>query len=646
MDLRARVRELLQNRQYWILGAILLAALVNGMVFLFVVPPWQHYDEPTNFEYAWLLANRPGRPQPGDYDASMRRQVAASMIAHGFWDRIGPTPDLDAAEDPVWIGISQIEDRPLAYWIAALPLRLLKTRSVTNQLYAGRFVSVLFYLLMVLSAWGILREVTQAENQLQWVFPLSLAIFPGLGNLMSSLNNDAAAIGLFSLFLWVSVRLLQRGFSWLGLLMMTFLGVLCLLTKITVYFSVILIPLVLYFSLMKGKSPKWVYGPLACMLALLAITSLTGGDAAAWYRSTLQVDPLRVKSDEAMAGDYVFALDVQAKSNPSWHSPLFQPVLVENVRKMQGQTVTLGAWIWASQPGETSTPVFGDGIKTYRKKVKVTTEPAFYTLKAQVDEKSYRAYILLPSSLNPKDPQDRVFYDGIVLLVGDWPSDEAPILLDSTANQGTWGGEPFTNLLRNASAEKGSLRVRPWLDKLIGRFSSYYSGPSFSLHYLLDLPGIAWHYRMTGYRLFRTFWGEFGWGNVPLLLGSTPYRTIGYFSALSLLGVFLAGFRHRKELPWSLLILFGLALTGVWGIAFLRGTSHLSVTWFYLPVARYGYPVIIPTLLLVCVGAVELLRRGALLLRMHPLFPYLLYLAWFLVLDIVALYSISTYYNL
>lgn len=646
MDLRTRVRSLLTNREYWILVAILLAALINGLVFLFVVPPWQHYDEPTNFEYAWLFANRPGRPQPGDYDADMRRQVAASMIAHGFWDRIGPIPDLDVAEDPVWIGISQIEDRPLAYWIASLPLRLLKARSVTNQLYAGRFVSVIFYLLMVMSAWGILREVTQPGNQLRWVFPLSLAIFPGLGNLMSSMNNDAAAIGLFSLFLWICVRLLQRGFSWFGLLVMTFIGALCMVTKITVYFSFVLMPFVLYFSLLKGKSPRLVYGLLAGTLVMLAIASLTGGDAAAWYRSTLQVDPLRVKSNEAIAGEYVFAMDPHAKSNPTWHSPLFQPLLLENVEKIQGQTVTLGAWIWATQPGEVYTPTFGDGIKNYRQKVNVTTEPKFFTLKAKVNEKSFRAYILLPSSLNPKDPQARLFFDGIILLVGDWPSDETPVLLDPAASQGTWGGEPFTNLLRNASAEKGSLRVRPWLDKLVGRFSAYYSGPSFSLHYLLDLPGIAWHYRMTGYRLFRTFWGEFGWGNVPLLLGSTPYRTIGYFTALALIGAFLASFRHRKELPWNVLILFGLALAGVWGIAFLRGTSHISVTWFYLPVARYGYPVIIPTLLVICIGAIELLRRGAAKLRLHSLFPYLLYLAWFLLLDIVALYSISTYYNL
>jgi len=41
---------------------ILVLALANGLLYLVLVPPWQHYDEPTHFEYAWLrlwCINRP-----------------------------------------------------------------------------------------------------------------------------------------------------------------------------------------------------------------------------------------------------------------------------------------------------------------------------------------------------------------------------------------------------------------------------------------------------------------------------------------------------------------------------------------------------------------------------------------------------------
>jgi hypothetical protein len=634
-----------QRKEYLILGVILLITLITGLVYLFVVPPWQHFDEPTNFEYAWLFANRPSRPQPGDYDAAMRRQVAASMIENKFWGSDEPERDLDEEVDPVSIGISQLDDRPLAYWVASLPLRLVRTRSVTNQLYVGRFVSVLFYLLTVLSAWGILREITSPGNALRWVFPLSLAILPGLGNLMSSMNNDAAAIAIFSLFLWGSVRLYQGGFSWLDFAWIIVTGGLCYLTKITVYIALPLIPLVLYLTLLKGKDRKLVYGILISGVLVLVFFALDSGDAAYWYRSTVQTDPTRMESQEAVVGDHVIALDANAQTFPSWQYPVFQPVLRENVAKLQGQTVTIGAWIWATQPVKSSTPVFGDGIRTYGQKIDVNTEPTFYTLKANVNENSYRAYIMLPAKLSPNEPNAKIFYDGIILAVGEWPGDEVPILSDADASGGTWGGEPFTNLLRNPSAENQTIRAQAWLDRLVGGLTSYYSGPSFNLQYLLDFSGVFWHYRITGLRMFRTFWGEFGWGDVPLLLGSRPYFTMAIYSILALVGAGLAAFRYRKFLPWEVIFLFGLSILGIWGLAFLRGTSHLSVTWFYMPVARYAYPAIIPTMMGLGLGTIGLLQFVKDLFRLPPLTPHILYLVWIFVLNIVSIYSIITYYQ-
>ena len=57
--------------EHTILIAILLLALVNGLFYVFIVPPWQHYDETNHFEYIWLLADRGGFPNPGDYDTGM-----------------------------------------------------------------------------------------------------------------------------------------------------------------------------------------------------------------------------------------------------------------------------------------------------------------------------------------------------------------------------------------------------------------------------------------------------------------------------------------------------------------------------------------------------------------------------------------------
>jgi hypothetical protein len=641
-----RLKLLALFKEYWLLGLILFVTFINGLLFVFVVPPWQHYDEPSNFEYAWLIANRPGFPQPGDYDASMRRQVAESMSKHGFYGRGNPGPDFNSLEDPIDIGISQIDDRPFAYWAASLPLHLMKTRSVTNQLYAGRLVSLIFYLITVASAWGIMREVSPVKSHLRWVFPLSLSLFPGMANLMTSLNNDAAAVAIFSLFLWGSVRIIRKGFSIFGLMWVSSTAVFCYYTKITVYFALLLLPLVLIFTGLNGKRRVWKYGFMSSSIFIVLFSIFSVGDAASWYRATVQLAPTRSESAQAIAGRYVFHLDAAAETYPNSHRPLFQPIRKELISEMKGSTVTLGAWIWSTQPGEAITPIFGDGIKNYSKKIKITTEPTFYAFQAKVNESSFRAYVLLPANITPNEAGVSLFYDSIILVLGERPVNEVPELSDDDAVSGYWGGEPFTNLLRNSSAEAGTIRVQSWLDDVFRRFTTYYTGPSFNLHYLLDFKNIFWHFQLTIHRLFSTFWGQFGWGHVPLLLGSKPYRLMALLTFFAVFGAVVFALRNRKTLPWVFVLIFGLSILGIWGMAYLRSTGHLSVPWFYLPVARYGYPAIIPTMLMFGVGIIELLRIGMRWFHTPPITRYLLYLGLILFLNVVSLYSIVKFYYL
>jgi len=71
---------------------------MNGLFYVFIIPPWQHYDEPNHFEYVWLIADRGRLPMPGDYDQEMRRTVAISMIEHNFFRGMGFTPDLNPGD--------------------------------------------------------------------------------------------------------------------------------------------------------------------------------------------------------------------------------------------------------------------------------------------------------------------------------------------------------------------------------------------------------------------------------------------------------------------------------------------------------------------------------------------------------------------
>ena len=75
----------LRRREDLYLGFILILAMVHGMIYVYVVPPWQHYDEPSHFEYIWLVSNRKRIPQASEFDQSIRREIAASMIENDFF---------------------------------------------------------------------------------------------------------------------------------------------------------------------------------------------------------------------------------------------------------------------------------------------------------------------------------------------------------------------------------------------------------------------------------------------------------------------------------------------------------------------------------------------------------------------------------
>ena len=107
----------LGGRENLIFGIILLIGLIHGMVYVFLMPPWQHYDEPTHFEYAWMIAHQPEWPVPGEYDWAFRAEMVRSMIRNGFYDGNGlPVPDPDQLQGVIaGLQFPQLGAPPLYY---------------------------------------------------------------------------------------------------------------------------------------------------------------------------------------------------------------------------------------------------------------------------------------------------------------------------------------------------------------------------------------------------------------------------------------------------------------------------------------------------------------------------------------------------
>jgi len=176
------------------------------------------------------------------------------------------------------------------------------------------------------------------------------------------------------------------------------------------------------------------------------------------------------------------------------------------------------------------------------------------------------------------------------------------------------------------------------------------------LTYLTDWQGVGWLYRWVSENLFRTFWGNFGWGHIPLM-GNASYTILWIFSALAVIGVIIwlvirivkqKPRTLRSLLPWEVVFLFAMVIGYFWCGAFVRGAPYLQVIRLYVPVARYAYPAIIPTGFLLTLGWVTLLGLVTtpirLCIRRNDLLIIGIYSSLLLVFAVYSILSIVHYY--
>ncbi len=608
---------------------LLLAALLHGLLYLWLIPPWQHYDEPSHFEYARLLATNGTRPDSATVDPALRRAIATSMATHGFY---GDSPPPDLSDDPpVSIGIAAFSHPPGYYALASLPLVLLPAAtlaSIESQLYATRGVSLLLYLLTVAVAIGIMRDLTAPGSPLRWAVPAVLVLLPPFVDLMTAVNSDAGAVAVASLFLWLAVRVVRDGVRpWAQLGLFVLVGALLPLFKNTAAVLVLLVPIVPVVVLLavwrqRGWQWRWLVAGTGAASLLLLVLLLGFGDAAEWYRvrgSAAQPTPTRAVVPAAPHGTHAFTLE-HAATGDDRH--LAQPILPATAASLAGQTVTLGGWLWADQPiaakldlDSATRP--GEARDMTSPLLAITTTPTFYatTFDIPADATAVTVAVVLPTAdATDAATPPRLYADGLVLAAGNYATATAPTFAAATtaASTGEWDGQPFVNLLRNPSAERGTLRLQPWVTQTLGNVASSGGGRNFS-----QFVTVATDSTRTVAVLLAdgtlttppdTLFSGIAWGQVRLEVPGFMWLTRGLLLAAGA-GAGLWLWRARRHPPPAMLLPMLAVLAGalllVWGATITRALPRVY-DGFVFPVARYTYPAIVPTALLLVAGWREL----------------------------------------
>jgi len=258
----------------WQVGFLALA-LLRGALYTSVVPPWQHPDEPTQFEHVLIIAETGVLPAADYVSLPIRREIAASMIQHDFWRGI-PQPSLNdktlstVGNSP--LGIYTLSQPELYYVLAAVWLRPWLGRSVDFQLYVVRAFSVFLNLLVVASAFFTTRILFPGRPTLL-IAVLGLVVFqPAYTDIMSAVNNDALGNAFSAGFFLAAAWFFIRGISWRAAILAVVCLVGALLSKTTAAAVLAAVPFGLIFYPWRGKvSFRRAIGVLALGMVALAI---------------------------------------------------------------------------------------------------------------------------------------------------------------------------------------------------------------------------------------------------------------------------------------------------------------------------------------------------------------------------------------
>lgn len=590
------------------LAGILVLGLMLGMLSFIVVPAWWHYDEPGHFEYAWLVAHSPHWPVQGQYDQGMRRDMAASMIQVGWYRIRNIKVHLDSNER-IPIGVTQVGDQPGYYFLASLPLRLMSNANITVQYYAARFVSLLLYLLIIVVVWYAGGEILSDNYTLRWMTTVFVALLPAFVDTMVSVDNDVSAVLAASLFIWASLRLIQKGYSLRRILFLVASLIGCYLSKNTAWFAFLLTPLVLILALLRGRFAPAVWGVAVLILIGLAALAFEWGGPKDWYTEIAGNDPVRIQAKNAPLGEYAFQLDDSGASQPNGIVQIIPP---DQVKLLRGKTATLGAWMWADHAAQAG-PLFiqflrgsGDIENSAPLATAVTTEPTFHAVSFDVPSDAVSAIVYVKQAQHDQSSK-HVFFDGLTLAQGSLDG-APPQFTGSNGTQGTWAGQKFENLIRNASAEKGSIQTRSWLN---GKAAGFLTRSGINLSLIAataqDWRGSGWYYQSAIATLFRTFWASLA-GDKAFLASAYVSYLLALLTIGALIGAAIRLWRRRKVVRWDLIFFLGLFLLMPWLLAIGRGNSDILQADPLSPWARYAYPAIFPTALLLCAGWLEWLE--------------------------------------
>ena len=229
LSLPARPRALRQVSVSRPLAVLLVVALVEALAWVTVMPPFQGPDEAAHFDYTQNLAENGQKPQFDKGSGTDSTEVGSALTYLNLRALAG-SPNARPPSAPIdikgWAAVEKglkpgskknaggpnavAKNPPLYYAYEAIPYKVFADSPLLTRMFVMRLANALLFVLTVLFTWLLASEIFARI----WprVLATSLVLLQPLLVFMASvINPDTMQACLWTAFLWLAVRMLNRG---------------------------------------------------------------------------------------------------------------------------------------------------------------------------------------------------------------------------------------------------------------------------------------------------------------------------------------------------------------------------------------------------------------------------------------------------
>lgn len=293
---------------------LVLITLVKGVLWSAAVPVGQAPDEPSHLALVQFIGEFGRLPGPEDryqsdelawvlhyvefgeliFHKEVQQQFGAGEYGPGEAEILTLDRTLSRSFEYQKISTA-MHVPPLYHLLAVLGYRLVYWGSALTRIYAVRLVSVVLLAILVLISYGMARDLFPERREMWLTLPLIVSFQPMVTFLGAVINSDILLFVLFSLMLWLSVRVLRRGLDWRHAVALGVTIGLGVLTKPMVLAAGLAVAVALLVDLARRRD-EWLRLLLLSVLILLVACLICGWSVVRNYQiqgRLMYNDPLR-----------------------------------------------------------------------------------------------------------------------------------------------------------------------------------------------------------------------------------------------------------------------------------------------------------------------------------------------------------------